>query len=100
MPRRCPVRPGARPGAVSLGLAAAAAALEALAIAIGSAGQWPAATVLAWFTIGLMAVAFVLGVVAILSRRGRRWGIAAVLVSLIGNPLILVGLFAMLGGRA
>jgi hypothetical protein len=47
-----------------------------------------------------MAVAFVLGVVAILSRRGRRWGIAAVLVSLIGNPLILVGLFAMLGGRA
>ncbi len=90
--------PHARLGVASLGLAVLAVALEALAIAIGSAGQWQIATVLAWFIIGSSAVAFVLGLVAILAGRGRRWGAVAVPVSLMGNPLILVGLFAVLGG--
>lgn len=85
-------------GVASLGLAVLAVALEALAIAIGSAGQWQIATLLAWFIIGSSAVAFVLGLVAILAGRGRRWGAVAVPVSLMGNPLILVGLFAVLGG--
>lgn len=100
VPARTAFSPGAhaRLGVASLGLAVLAVALEALAIAIGSAGQWQIATVLAWFIIGSSAVAFVLGLVAILAGRGRRWGAVAVPVSLMGNPLILVGLFAVLGG--
>jgi hypothetical protein len=82
----------------SLALAILAVALEVLAIAIGSGGAWGAATVLAWFVIGLLAVSFVLGLVAILTGRGRRWGIGAVVLSLLGNPLVLVWLFSLFRG--
>ena len=62
------------------------------------------ATVLAWLVIGLQAVSFVLGLVAFLSRRGRghsrRFGLAAVVLSLLANPLLLVGLFSLLRGSS
>ena len=95
-----------RVGIAGLLLAVSAVILEVLAIAIGSGSgkgtAWGAATVIAWFVIGLQAVSFVLGLVAILSGRGRgrgqgwRFGLAAVVLSLIANPILLVGLFSLM----
>ena len=101
-----------RVGIAGLLLAAFAVILEVLAIAIGSGSAWAAATVIAWFVIGLQAVSFVLGLVAILSGRGRgrgrgsgrgrggglgwRFGLAAIVLSLLANPLLLVGLFSLM----
>jgi hypothetical protein len=91
-----------RIGIAGLLLAVSAVILEVLAIAIGSGGAWGAATVIAWFVIGFQAVSLVLGLVAIVSRRGhgRRLGLAAVLLSLLANPLLLVGAFSLLRGIA
>ena len=92
-------RPMRRLGMASLALAIAFAALEALAIGVGSGGQWQAATVLAWFVMGLLAASFVLGMIAILTANGRRFGIAAVIVSVLAHPLLLVWLLRLLGAR-
>ena len=91
-------------GFAGLLLAVFAVILEVLAIAVGSGSAWGAATVLAWLVIGLQAVSLVLGLVALLSRRGRcqsrRFGLAAVVLSLLANPLLLVGLFSLLRGSS
>jgi uncharacterized protein (DUF2062 family) len=44
-------------------------------------------------------LAFVLGVVAVLTRTGRRFGFAAAILSLVANPLTLVGIFSVLGSK-
>lgn len=74
------------------------AGVEAVAIAVGSGGQWLAATVLAWLVIVLTVVSFCGGIVAVIRGYGRRWGIAAAALSLIANPLVLLWLFGALGG--
>ena len=83
-------------------LAVSAVIIEVLAIAIGSNGAWGAATVIAWVVIGFQAVSVLLGLVTIFSGRGhgRRLGLAAVLVSLLANPLLLVMAFSLLRGIA
>ena len=95
-PRTLPVR---LVGVVALGVAALALVAEVVAIAIGSAGQWPLATVLAWVAIVLTVAAAALGVVAIVRRRGRAWGVVAVVVAVLGNPLVQIGVLRALGGH-
>ncbi|MET4702877.1 hypothetical protein [Frigoribacterium sp. UYMn621] len=99
-PSRAVSRRIPRLGVVALALSVLAAALEWVAIATGSGGAWGAATVLAWFVIGLFALASVLGMVAVLARQGRSLGLAAIILSLLANPLTLVGIFSVLGSRA
>jgi hypothetical protein len=94
--------PSHRIGIAGLLLAVFGVILEVLAIAIGSGGAWGAATVIAWIVTGFQAVSFVLGVVAILSGRGRShgwgFGLAAIVLSLLANPLLLVWVFSLLRG--
>jgi hypothetical protein len=95
-----------RAGISGLLLALSAALLEVLAIGIGSARTsaggsgtaWITATVIAWVVISMQAVSFTLGLVAIFRGRGqaRHFGAAAVLVSLLTNPLLLIALFSLL----
>ena len=85
-----------RLGLVSGVLAGAGVVLEILAIAVGNSGLWTVATVLAWLVSALLAVSFVLGAIAALTRRGRRWGSAAVVVSVVSHPLLLVWLFRLI----
>lgn len=91
-------------GFAGLLLAVFAVIVEVLAINVGSGSGWGAATALAWLVIGLQAVSFVLGLVALLSRRGRgpgrRFGLAAIVLSLLANPLLLVALFSLLRGSS
>jgi len=97
-PRVAPWR-NRRLGSASFAIAVLSVALEVIAIVIGSGGAWVAATVLAWVVIGLFALAFALGLLAILTRNGRRFGLAAVILGLVANPLTLVGVFGLLGAN-
>jgi hypothetical protein len=96
-------RPGAGSlGAVSLGAGSFGAALllavvEAIAIALGSDQHFVAATILAWFVIVLTVASFIAGLVAVVSGRGRRVGIAAMVLSVLATPLVLVWLLGALG---
>jgi hypothetical protein len=93
------VLPARLPGVVALGVAALGTAVEIVAIAIGSAGQWPLATVLAWVAIVLTVVAAALGVVAVVRTRGRAWGVAAIVVAVLGNPFVQIGVLRALGAH-
>ncbi|MCU1423269.1 MAG: hypothetical protein JWN36_2920 [Microbacteriaceae bacterium] len=95
-PRALPARVG---GVVALAVAVLAAAVEVIAIVVGSAGQWPLATGLAWAVIVLTVVALVLGVVAAVRNRGRAWGAAAIVVAVLANPLVQIGVLRALGGH-
>ena len=100
---RSPVLPRAaswrfcRLGIAALALSLIALGLEVLAISIGVGGAWGAATVMAWLVMGVFALGFALGMVAILARRGREFGFVAIILSLVANPLTLVGIFTVLG---
>jgi hypothetical protein len=52
---------------------------------------------MAWLVMGVFALGFALGMVAILARRGRELGFVAIILSLVANPLTLVGIFTVLG---
>jgi hypothetical protein len=85
------------PGISSLALVGVLVMVEAIAISIGAAGHWTAATVLAWCVIALSVVAFLGGLAAVILARGRRWGAAAMVLSVVANPLVLVWLFRAVG---
>ncbi|CAN5192744.1 hypothetical protein BH09ACT1_BH09ACT1_10700 [soil metagenome] len=87
-----------RLGLTSLVVAVVGIAAEVVGIIIGNAGEWQGATILAWAAIVLTALAFFGGLVAAIANRDRRLGVIALLAGLVGNPLVLVGLLAALGG--
>ncbi|HEY0260269.1 MAG TPA: hypothetical protein VGC18_10510 [Lacisediminihabitans sp.] len=84
-------------GAASAGLAVAAIVGEGFAIGIASDGGWGQATVLAWLVIVLTAAAFFGGLVATVVGLGRGAGMAAMVLGLVGNPLVLIWLLGALG---
>lgn len=85
------------PGIGSLAVAVLAVLLEVVAIAVSSHGAWTLGTVLAWVTVLLGALAVVLGVTALVRSRGRAYAIAGIVLAVLGDPLVLVGLFRLLG---
>lgn len=84
-------------GAGSFGAALLLAVVEAIAIALGSDQHFVAATILAWCVIVLTVASFIAGLVAVVSGRGRRGGIAAMVLSVLANPLVLVWLLGTVG---
>lgn len=91
-PRRFP-----RIGRAALIAAASCAALEVVAIVVGSLQQWMIATVLGSALIGLTVVCFALAVAAVISGRGRRAGIAALILSAVANPLVQIAVLGLIG---
>jgi hypothetical protein len=87
-----------RLGLTALVFAAVGVAAEVAGIIIGNAGEWQGATILAWIAIVLTALAFFAGLVAAIANRDRRLGVIALVIGLVGNPLVLVGLLGALGG--
>jgi hypothetical protein len=92
-----PRRPPTWIGLGSLVFAVLLVVLEGVAIGVGNNRDWGTATALAWVVIALTIVSFLGGLVAVILRLGRRWGIAAMALSVAGNPLVLVWLFALIG---
>lgn len=79
-------------GVVGLTLAAAAAVLQVLGIIQASGLNWQRGTLLAWVAIGVSTVAFLIGLIAIILNRGRRWGVAAMILAVVANPWVLTQL--------
>jgi hypothetical protein len=84
-------------GVVGLVLAVAAAVLQVLGIIQATGLNWQRGTLLAWLAIGVSTVAFLVGLIAIILNRGRRWGVAAMIVAIVANPWLLALLLGSLG---
>lgn len=82
--------------ALAFGVLTVAALIAGMVIATG--GNWPLATIVAYGAIGLSSVAVVVGVVAVILGRGRRWAVIAVLLGVFANPLVLLTILRFFGG--
>ena len=78
-----------RLGLTAVVLAAAFGVLVGVAVAAAAEGDQATGTALAWFAIVGTVFTFALGVAAIVLHRGRRWGVVAIILSLLANPWIL-----------
>jgi hypothetical protein len=78
------------PGRTALAAAVLMIAAVAVALAIDAPGRYLAATVLAIAADALSVIALVTGIVAIVRNRGRGAGIAALVIAVLGNPLVLL----------
>ena len=86
-----------------LGWAAALLSLATIgvhiaAVVVASSGDFVTGTVLGYVAIGLSGLAVVVGVAAAIVGRGRSWGIAAALVAVLANPVVLLALLRLLSG--
>jgi len=61
-----------------------------IALALFFAESLDAATVVAFTAVGATAASFALGLLAVILGRGRGWGLAAMAISLLSNPFVLV----------
>jgi len=89
----------------TLGVAALAVALlvvvgTAVAVGLATGAAYEAATIVAWLAIGASGVVVVAGLLAIAADRGRRWGVAAVLIGVAANPFLLRSILALFGEPA
>ena len=77
-------------GSGGLALAVLMIAVLVAALAVNAPGRYLTSTALAYVADGLSVVALVLGIVGIVANRGRGAGIAAVVIAVLGNPLVLL----------
>jgi hypothetical protein len=90
--------PSSLPGRIALGLSLLLLVLDVVALVLADNRLWGAAIVLAQVaTVGTI-VAFVVGAGAVIASRGRRWGIAAVVLAVVANPIILTQVLGFLAG--
>jgi len=84
-------------GRAALTAALCFAALEGVAIVLGILRHWTVATLLGDAVIGLTAVSFTVALVAVIAARGRRAGLAALLLSAAANPLVQIAVLGFIG---
>ena len=83
-------------GPLAVLVAAVSAFVTAAAVSVAAGGDFSTGTALSWSAIVGTAIAFVIGAAAVVLARGRRWGVVAMVVALLANPLVLrllLGLF-------
>lgn len=85
-------------GIIALAIAVLLAAAEVVGVLLANTGQFGVATLIGQSLIVLTVLSFLLGLFAVLRHRGRGWGIAAMILSLLVNPLVLINLLALFGG--
>jgi hypothetical protein len=95
-PRRKPApkavekhRPGTLLGVLAVGAALVTGALVWAGISSAMDGKFGPATSLAYFATGTSIVAVLGGICALVLDRGRGWGLAAIAIGLVANPLVL-----------
>ncbi|MBD8139831.1 hypothetical protein IFT36_04630 [Frigoribacterium sp. CFBP 13605] len=81
-----------RLGVVTFVLAVVLLALDGVALGLLAADAVSPAAVLALVTLLASVVVGVIGLMAAVLRRGRWWGVAAVVLSSLSNPFVLVWL--------
>lgn len=85
-------------GILALLLAVGFAVVHVVAVIAGVDGDFARSSQLAYVAIGGTAVSLLLGAVTVVIGAGRRWGVVAVLVSLVANPLVLIRILDFFGG--
>jgi len=83
-----------RLGVVTFVLAVVLLALDGVALGLLAADAVSPAAVLALVTLLASVVVGVIGLMAAVLRRGRWWGVAAVVLSSLSNPFVLVWLIS------
>ena len=98
VPRAAPRAPRAVLGVSAFLLSLLFSLGTGIALALFFAEALDAATIVAFTAIGLTTASFAFGLLAVLLGKGRGWGVAAMAISLISNPFVLVvGLGAVQG---
>lgn len=85
-------------GILALVVAVAAAVLQGVGIGVATGGDYPLASALAYGAIVASILAFVAALVAVLGGFGRRWGVAALVIAVFANPVVLLALLSWVGG--
>ncbi|MGK2936245.1 MAG: 1,4-dihydroxy-6-naphthoate synthase [Solirubrobacteraceae bacterium] len=79
-------------GIAALAVAVVTAVVHGVAVGVASGGDLSAGTVLAVVAICLSVLAVVGGLVALIGGFGRRWGVAAIVLGALANPVVLLAL--------
>lgn len=85
-------------GILALAFAVLTAAALAAGVVMATAGDYRLATVVAYGAIGLSVLAVIGGVLAVILDWGRRWGVIAVIVGIVADPLVLLVVLRFVGG--
>ncbi len=84
-------------GLIAFAIAVILVIAEAIAINLATSGQPLAATAIGQTLVVLTAVPLALGLFVALRGPRREWGIAAMVVAVIANPLILLNVLSFFG---
>ncbi|CAN5256780.1 hypothetical protein BH09ACT5_BH09ACT5_10610 [soil metagenome] len=79
-------------------LTAGTVAVHVAAIVVASGGDYPDGTLLAYVAVGLSVLAVITGVVAGIRGPARGWVIAAVVLAVLANPVVLLSVLRFLSG--
>ncbi len=90
VPRAAPRAPRAVLGVSAFVLSLLFSLGTGVALALFFAEQLDAATIVAFTAIGLTTASFAVGLLAVILGRGRGWGAAAMAISVVSNPFVLV----------
>ncbi|HXR44828.1 MAG TPA: hypothetical protein VN759_08480 [Pseudolysinimonas sp.] len=85
-----PSGPRRWPGRLALVLALGMVVAVGVALAIDGPGNYEAATIVATVAIGLSGVGLLLGILSVFTGYGRGAAIAAIVIAVLGNPLVLL----------
>ena len=85
------------PGALAGGLAILMVITWAVALACSLAGLLELGVGLSYSAIGLSVLAVLAGIVAVVADWGRGWGIAAIAVGVLLNPVVLLNVLTWIG---
>lgn len=85
-------------GQIALCFALATIAAHVVAVVVASSGSFVAGSVIAWIAIVASIVTILTSLVAIIGRFGRGWAIAALVLGIFANPVLLLNVLNFLGG--
>ena len=85
-------------GQIALCLALATAAAHVIGVVLAVSGSFVAGTVFAWIAVVASIVTILVSLVSIFGRFGRGWAIAALILGVFANPLLLLNMLNFLGG--
>jgi hypothetical protein len=97
-PEEAPVRRrGPLLGFIALGLAVLTVAAHAVAVVMASGDDFAPATIAGYVAIALSVASVLAGALAVILRRGRLWGIIAMILGVIANPFLLLVVLRFVG---
>jgi lysylphosphatidylglycerol synthetase-like protein (DUF2156 family) len=83
-------------GILALVLVVLAGIVQVLAISTATDGRYLVGTVLAWGAVAASVLGLLVGVVATVLGLGRRWAIAAMVLSLVSNPIVVLNVLGFI----